>query len=154
MRTMTSAVATAALLFAVAAGPASAQTWYKPAPASGVATGNLTFNTYWGPISCTVSTPWMLTGGYVRLGNITLSGSSCSQITVYQTFNMMLAPSPPGPTYNAAIIMHWESPPGSGICVASQAGLFDNSTSTVTVYGGASCTFSGTLTFPGLQLLP
>lgn len=154
MRTMTSVAAMAALLFAAA--PAAAQTWYKPAPAYGTATGTMTFNTGLFPVTCTVSSPWILSSGYVRLSNITLSGEyACSTITINHAFNIMMAHNTPSPSYNAALTMIWTSPPpSSSSCVSSPSGFFNNATSTITVYGGVACTISGTLTFPGLQLLP
>lgn len=152
----------AALAAAFTATPVSAGTFYKSPPANGYLTGSLNFSGPLGPFTCSVTSSWNLSGGNVSFAGAVLSGDfRCATINFAGSGQVML----PASSTHGAILLVWTSP-GPISCADTSTGPFDNTTSTLTIYGPPSgCKVSGTLSFlaappgvpgalPSLQLLP
>lgn len=149
-------VAAAIVAIALGAGatPADAGTFYAPAGPTGPATGTLTFQTYWtGPVTCSFTSGWFMQNNAPRLTSPTLSGSQCSSLSLGSTG--FLAPNPAPGSLNVILLLFWSEAGGPACSTSSYVGTFNNGTSTATLLpNGPNCSLTGSLTFPGLTLLP
>lgn len=147
-------VAIIAIAFGAAAGPASAGTFYAPAGPTGPATGTLTFKSYgWGTLTCAFTSGWVMQNNHPKFLSPTLSGSGCSSISIAS--NGFLAANPAPGALDVILFPFWTEVGGPSCLSSSYVGTFNNTTSLMTLLpNGPSCTLTGSLTFPGLTLLP
>lgn len=157
LRTTLMAAAAASMISLVSAEQAQAGTFYLPPPGvTAPATGTVTFQTFIGPVTCSVRSSWRMQNNVPSLVTSTLTGPNCFLVTL-NGFGSLVAPTPSTlPSgMNSQVILNWSVSGGSTCMSSASAGIFDNPTSTVSFTGsGVSCVASGTLTFPGLTLLP
>lgn len=149
------AVCVVALASAAFSTRASAQTFYKLAPAVGTVTGTVTFYDSSWPLTCSLTSPWNISGGTVNLSSVSLSGAGCHNISFAVGGNLMIAHAGPTSPNNAAIHLVWVEN-FTTICTNAASGFFDNATqgASFTGPGAGSCRFDADLSFPTLQLLP